>query len=321
MYDSVRGKMARIDCIKVNADYESVLFHGKSGPPAMNQALEFLAFYLQDLPVLTALEYPPQYFEKISALSGKSPAVTKTGKSLNWWGPLENPERERWMNSKLTSFRLALDQGWTEGRISSREELADFRPVIPTLIKDPFNMSGKGIFTVYPEKEFVLPSAMRGELIAEPLLNRKHDFSHFIFPDGRVISYENLVDERFQYRGTLFSDLDNFSHQSLSFYESVSQRKWDEFSERLEVIRKHYGDPSPYGFSVDSFIYEKNGELHIHPICEVNARRTMGLIAYELVQIMGKGRKAALSLKKPHFENAILLSPPGVKFEIYLSFN
>lgn len=321
MYDSVRGKMARIDCIKVNADYESVLFHGKNGPPAMNQALEFLAFYLQDLPVLTTLDYPARYLEKISSLSGKNPLVTKSGKPRNWWGPLENPELERWMNSKLTSFRLALAEGWTEGGIHSREELTSFHPQIPYLVKDPFNMSGKGIIPVHPEKELVLPASLSGELIVEPHLDRKHDFSHFVFPDGRMICYENLVDERFQYRGTLFSDLENFTHNSLSFHDKVSPQKWEEFSERLEVIRKHYGDPSPYGFSVDSFLFEKNGELVIHPLCEVNARRTMGLVAYELVQIMGRGKRAALTLKKPLFEDAILLSPDGAKFEIYLSFN
>lgn len=312
--------MATIDCIRVNADYESVLFHGRSGPPVMNQALEFLAFYLQDLSVQTSKEYDPGFLEKVRSLTGRNPQTTKNGNPRNWWGPLENPEREKWMNSKLTSFKLALSHGWTEGGIYSREELLKLHPEKPYLVKDPFNMSGKGIIPIRPGENNSLPAALTGELISEPLLNRKFDFSHFIFPDGRTICYENLVDDRFQYRGTLFSSLEDFTISSLSFHDQVSSARWKEFLTRLEIITKHYGDPSPYGFSVDSFVYEKDGELFIHPLSEVNARRTMGLVAYELVKILGRGKRAALTLKKPHFKDAILLSPESVKFEIYLSF-
>ncbi len=320
MYDSVRGKMSTVDCIRVNADYESVLFHGRNGPPVMNQALEFLAFYLQDLPVLTSREYPPEYLEKVRNLTGKNPKITKHGKASNWWGPLVNLEREKWMNSKITSFRLALSHGWTEGGLFSIEDLQSFVSEKPYLLKDPYNLSGKGLIPLRPGEKITLPSSLTGELIVEPLLERKFDFSHFVFPDGTSICYENLVDERFQYRGTLFSSTKDFTSKSLSFRDKVSPEKWLEFLSRLEVIKQHYGDPSPYGYSVDSFVFEEDGEFNIHPLCEVNARRTMGLVAYELVKVLGRGSRAALTLKKPHFKDAVLLSPEGVKFEIYLSF-
>lgn len=320
MYDSVRGKMVKVDCIRVNVDYESVLFHGRSGPPVMNQALEFLAFYLQDFPVLTTKKYSPEFLEKVRNLSGRNPATTGSGNARNWWGPLENPEREMWMNSKLTSFRLSLSQGWTEGGIYSRDQLLYLSLEVPSLIKDPFNMSGKGIIAVSPGENLSLPGALSGELILEPLLERKYDFSHFIFPDGKMICYENLVDEKFQYRGTRFPSMKDFTVQSLSFYKQLSPEKWEEFLSRLGTVRSHYGDPSPYGYSVDSFVYEKNGDLLIHPLCEVNARRTMGSVAFELAKKLGQGQEVALTLKKPLFKNSILLSPENVRFEIYLSF-
>lgn len=312
--------MRIVDCIRVNVDYESVLFHGRNGPPVMNQALEFLAFYLQDLPVLTPKEYSPEFLEKVRKLSGNNPTTTHTGYARNWWGPLENPEREKWMNSKLTSFKLSLSHGWTEGGIYSREQLFSLQPNTPWLVKDPFNMSGKGIIPIHPGEDISLPVSLQGDLIGEPLLERKYDFSHFVFPDGRTICYENLVDEKFQYRGTLFSSVEDFTIRALSFHDKLSSEKWAEFLSRLEIVTKHYGDPSPFGYSVDSFVYEKNGELHIHPLCEVNARRTMGLVSYELANILGKGKKAALTLKKPHFRNSVLISPEGVRFEIYFSF-
>ncbi|MFL5785389.1 MAG: hypothetical protein ACJ76H_12300, partial [Bacteriovoracaceae bacterium] len=152
-----------------------------------------------------------------------------------------------------------------------------------------------------------------GELIVEPLLKRSHDFSHYVFPDGKVIRYENLVDERFQYRGTVIAD-------ELSFAGEVEKNEWTQFESRLEKIIHYYGKDSLYGYSVDSFVYEKNGEFLIYPLCEVNARRTMGRLAWEFSQLLGMGRKTALTLKQPLFKDAIRLSPDGVLFEIYLSF-
>ncbi|MES2528970.1 MAG: hypothetical protein V4598_17925 [Bdellovibrionota bacterium] len=311
--------MAKIDCIRVNADYEMVLFHGKSGPALMREALEFLAFYLQDLPVLTSKEYSQEFLTHVEKLSGRIPQKVSQGQAQNWWGPLTDLNRERWLNSKFTSFKLALEHGWTEGNVFSREEIQAFHVERETLIKDPHGMSGKGLITLRPGVPVHVPQSMQGELIAEPLLDRKYDFSRFNFPDGTSICYQNLVDEKFQYRGTLFSSPDNFSESSLDFYQEVSSDEWQKYKEAMAIISQHYGE-TPYGYSVDSFIYEVNGEKKIHILSEVNARRTMGLMAYEMMKMMGKGKKTALSLKKPFFEDHILLSPAGSLFEIYLSF-
>ncbi len=286
----------------------------------MNEALEFFAFYLQDLPLLSNKTYGQDYLDSIRKLTARKPTVVKSGKSRNWWGPLENPERERWMNSKLTSFELSIREGWGQGNILTREELLTIRPAEKLFVKDPFNMSGKGLIVLEPEKPVTLPTSLSGKLILEPLLNRTRDFSHFVFPDGNVICYENLVDEKFQYRGTLFSSLTDFSPESLSFYEEVSQDEWQRFQRSLEIIRHHYGNEAAFGYSIDSFVHVENGENKIFPLSEINARRTMGLMAYELVKILGRGKKAALTLKQPFFKDVIKLSPDDVRFDIFLSF-
>jgi hypothetical protein len=320
MYDSVRGKMTAIECIKVNADYESVLFHGRQGPRALNEALEFFAFYLQDLPVLSSKNYDISYFDSIRNLTGQNPSVVKTGKAVNWWGPLENPEREKWMNSKLTSFELSLREGWVKGNIFSREQVLELSPTEELLVKDPFSMSGKGLLVIGPGQPIKLPASLSGKLIVEPLLRRTKDFSHFVFPDGKMICYENLVDEKFQYRGTLFSSLTDFTGETLSFFRDIPVEEWKMFKKSLQVIRDYYGNDSAFGYSIDSFAYEQNGALKIFPLSEVNSRRTMGLMAYELVKLLGRGKRAALTLKRPLFKDAIKLSPPDVRFDIYLSF-
>ncbi len=312
--------MTAIDCIKVNADYESVLFYGKQGPPAINEALEFFAFYLQDFPVLSIKTYNDEYLSHVRKLSGRNPSTVKMGKARNWWGPLTNPQKEKWMNSKLTSFELSLKEGWVKGNILGREEILKLDPAERLLVKDPFNMSGRGLIVLEPGKNVTLPASMSGQLIVEPLLKRTNDFSHFVFPDGKVICYENLVDEKFQYRGTLFSSLTDFTLESLSFFQNVPKAEWQNFENFLKIIRNHYGNDSEFGYSIDSFVYENGNQLKIFPLCEINARRTMGLMAFELVKILGRGKKAALTLKQPLFKDAIRLSPEGVRFDIYLSF-
>jgi hypothetical protein len=311
--------MAKIDCIKVNADYEMTLFHGKSGPAFVREALEFLAFYLQDLPVLTSKEYSQEYLTHVRKISGRNPKIVGKGQPLNWWGPLTDPIREKWLNSKLTSFRLALEHGWTEGQILSREEILSMTPDRDVLVKDPHGMSGKGLITLRADSPVVLPQSLQGDLIVEPLLNRMYDFSSFVFPDGKVITYQNLVDSKFQYRGSLFSSPENFTETALGFYPELAREEWKKYSDAVKIIRQYYGE-TPYGFSIDSFVYEVNGKKRIHVLSEVNARRTMGFIGYELMKLTHKGKKTALTLKKPYFGDFVLLSPPNSLFEIYLSF-
>lgn len=309
--------MEKHNCVRVNADYEQVLFHGNPGPAAMNEALEFLAFYLQDLPVLSAGHYPDAYLSEIGRLTGRIPQILRSGNHRNWWGPLEDLPRERELNSKLTSAALAQREDWSRGRIVAAREVQGMRVEEATVLKDPFGMSGRGIFLFQKGEEIRLPRSSAGSLILEPYLERKYDFSHFIFPDGRMICYENLIDGKFQYRGTIIRP--GLGLSSLSFYPSLQERDWAEFSLRLERIRDFYGDPSPYGYSVDSFVYASGTGLRIHALAEVNFRRTMGLCAFELARLLSPEKVCALTLKAPLFGHAIRLSPPGVRFEIYFS--
>lgn len=305
------GKLGPIDCIKVNIDYESVLFRGKPSPVA-NHALEFLAFYLQDLPVLTDLTYDAAFCERIERISGRKVRTVKKGNAANWWGPLADPEHEKWLNSKITSTELAIAEGWTDAKIISKSEVKSLQLSRSMIVKDPFGMSGKGVINLSPMKDNHLPAFLPDQLIVESKHNRRFDFSHFVFPDGETIAYENIVDERFQYRGTIIDT-------TLSFSPLISKAEWDKFNRALDRIREFYGEVQPFGYSVDSFVYEEGGELKIFPLCEINARRTMGFLAYEFAKLLGNGRKCALSLKQPIFTQSIKLSPDGAFFDVFFS--
>jgi hypothetical protein len=292
--------------IKVNGDYEIQLFQGKQGLAIVNQSLEFLAFFLSDLPVLTHKIYSREYLDHVAAITGRFPETVKNGKALNWWGELHDLEHERWMNSKVTSMNLALREGWTKGQVlHGPEEAKNLVLEGDCLIKDAYGMSGMGL-----RKSTDLSAIKNFPIIVEPLLKRTSDFSHYVFPGGSKIAYRNFVDERFQYRGSLFNG-----------YECP------EMKDQLATIISYYTQrPLRMGFSVDSFFYEDCGESKLHILSEVNYRRTMGSTAWELIQKFGKGLAWQLFLlvkcdvlgPVSHIKGVLHLSPTDVRFQMFL---
>lgn len=321
--------------IKVNADYEATLFSNNKTSPKINEALEFLAFYLDHRPVLTQKNYSEEYLNHVQSLTGRRPLTVKTGEYENWWGELKDLELERRLNSKKMSAELNIKEGW--GRqmqlVSKLTELKALGPSKMYLAKDLFGMSGQNIHRFQGNDQEALAKLLTGkEILIEPLLNRKWDFSHYVFPDGNTICYQNIVDERFQYKGSVFHDIDEATIENLSFYSQISSEKWEAFKDALAIIIKTYQHSElSSGFSIDSFIYEEDGEFHIQYLSEVNYRKTMGLMAYELGRKLLPNRKhVSMELRKNTIigfakmkvqtekERVILLSPSDTRFDIVL---
>jgi hypothetical protein len=313
--------------LRVNADYESVLFHGRPAPAMVNQSLEFLAFFLSPKPLLSQKRYAPDYLDYVHEKTGHRPRVLEHADEVeNWWGLLKDTERERWWNSKLTSVEFLRSKSWIDGLcvLSSQQES------LPTshgsyLLKDPYSMSGQKFQVV--SAGGAIQWRDHKVLIAEPLLNRKWDFSSYVFPNEKCITYQNLVDQNFQYRGSIFPNWTQADLNHLPFYSSINPELWEEYQSRLsEVVSFYSRFPNEIGFSIDAFVYEKNGLL-IHPLCEVNYRRTMGRIAYELSERFAKddpwtgmflfkpGRMPAWKQLKSD-PNMLVLSPGDTRFEV-----
>ena len=266
--------------IRVNADYETELFTGGPGPKLVNESLEFLAFFLVKDSILSQKNYSDEYLKYIEDLTGHYPTIEKSGKAQNWWGSLSNIKLERELNSKVTSSQLSISNGWTPDAhiVSNKDELPALKSGVSYLVKDPFEMSGRGFLIVKDISEIKLQNKT---LIIEPLLKRKYDFSFYVFPDGKEVVYENLVDAKFQFKGSVFTNTGE-DLRDLSFYNEVSLLEWENFLKRKNEIVAFYQKGISPGFSIDAFIYEEAGELKIHALSEVNLRRTMGLTAYDL---------------------------------------
>lgn len=322
-----------MEALRVNGDYEIELFHGNHGPRIMNESLEFLAFFLSRSPVLTTKKYAPDYLDYVENVTGHRPVLRQEGPFTNWWGPLKDLEHERWMNSKLTSAELAVENGWSPGThlLQHAGQTENIELQDKFLLKDPHEMSGRGIRTIDRIEE--LKEHKKFPCILEPLLPRKFDFSNYVYPDGKVIAYENLVDHKFQYKGTLFRNHTNPVLAEIGFWSKTNGDDREKFDHALEKIRKHFSQhPLHTGFSVDSFVYGESEKLKIHPLCEVNYRRTLGSTAYELAGLYGRGgpwslfvlaRSGSLEFKSlwsklEHLEHVLILSPPDVRYQMFL---
>lgn len=337
--------------LKVNADYEAVLFGGNPAED-INQTIEFLAFFLEQKPLLSSKNYPADYLLYVERVSGHRPQVISKADAVLWWGKLEDIKTEQLLNSKITSTKLMMKEGWcdTTAIIYNQKELSQIKPGSALLIKDPYSMSGRGFISYQDLAQDGALSTLQKKLektplIAEPLLDRKHDFSHYIFTDGSKICYQNLVDSRFQYKGTVFTNWKKANVEQLPFYSEIGESEWQKFEQALTLIQQLYSTlaqdlKQQMGFSVDSFTYLQESKLKIRYLSEVNFRRTMGLVAYQLSQtyakerswssllieksFKGKGDFAALKkrlhevlLTEEKESGVIILSPGNSRFEMF----
>ena len=325
--------------IKVNADYEAVLFGKKESLPVINQALEFLALFIDDRPLLSQKTYSEEYLKHVEFFTGRRPTIKKTSDSENWWGSLINIELERKLNSKEMSAELNLKEGWCQDThiIKGPQNFPELREGQKYLAKNPHGMSGQNFYLVSKtDLDTVIKSF---PVILEPLLNRVADFSHYVFPNGMKVCYQNIVDKRYQYRGTVFRDFTNPTLETLKFYQDINPEEWKKFQLALDKIVEVYeAAGTKSGFSVDSFIYQDHGELKVRYLSEVNYRRTMGEVAFELSLKFGGLRKwsAFILTKKSNLDfsglkekispvewapdysrGVILLSPDDVRYDMF----
>lgn len=321
---------------KVNADYEAVLFGKKDSLPVINQALEFLVFYLSERPLHTQKKYSAEFLKHVEEFTGRIPQIKTYGDYENWWGELKDIPLEQKLNSKVMSTELNLKMGWEKNLhlLKSDKDLDILNEDLKYLGKNPYGMSGQNFLFVSKKEP---PQSY--PIVAEALLDRVYDFSHYIFPNGIRICYQNLVDKKYQYKGTVFRDYTCPTLENLKFYSEIPQERWTKFSSALDEIVKNYATSAvSCGFSVDSFVHQAQNELHIRYLSEVNYRRTMGEVAFELSLKFGGLRKWSMFLltkksklkftelkeillpitwKEDTSRGVILLTPEDVRFEMF----
>ncbi len=167
--------------------------------------------------------------------------------------------------------------------LHSMQEVSDWaaKGPYPKVLKSPFGYSGR-------EKAILdgpaLPMEVSklfengGVLIGEPWVPRLCDFS---------TQWE--IGEEIHFVGaTLMENSESGVYSKTRVGENVFgqfQSYVDEHIEKVKVTLKTMQDKGFYGpVGIDSMVYKHKGETLLHPIVEINPRRTMGWVALKLMK-------------------------------------
>ncbi len=273
-----------------------------------NSLFDYLFFYLENEPLCTSRIYPDEFFQRLKNDWNIQASIKSSSKGVKNYIYFNDQQRVSELSSKKIFFDFLFKNKFFDHEVGisseSQKEPGDKR----FIYKKYRGFSGKGISRIKKE-----------ECIFEEELDRIADFSIF-YKNGSYIVYENKVDDNFQYKGTLF---DKESLHSLSVFLNKFQIKSEKvlrFEKIVESSINFLKEKSP-GFSIDYFVYKKNNEFHIHPGCEVNDRKTMGYLFYQIYKrhFFSKN-KISFSIDRSLDSNKFLLSPKEESFLVQYCF-
>lgn len=309
--------------ISVNVDFEETLL-GRPVRLSLRASVEFLSLWVQARPLLASRNYPSSYLTYVQERSGQPVSVASQGVPEEWWGDTSQKELMRQLSSK-TEFRTWWESRWPlEARnCFNWDELCATIQDGVWLIKKSDGMSGRGHSKVtvaeLPQLRERLEKSLGNGVVVEPLYQRTRDLSALWLDDEQqFVYYANMIDERFQWRGSIM--------RRDCLHEAPEQT--GEWSRHLGDLQKHVESLGYLGpFSVDAFFYQVGASEKFHPGSEMNPRKTMGWVSYQLWK---KNKSPIVSLaliprvlspeewgRVSQLPEAMLLSPPESPFTWY----
>lgn len=278
--------------------------------------LHYLSCILADKSELVLLLFPPEeeYFEQLKRFGIDPPdflllkSILQKKYIISSWGPsllLADWAKERnclykipnWdlvkrVNGKDFSFSLSPKLPFAE-LLQSEEEIAKWIQLVkgPKVLKTLYGASGRGHCILYKEDELELAiqffrkeKARSYFVIAEPWVERVLDFSSqwFVTEEGVICYLGSTICENSP-RGIY--------RKSLVGPEDLLFKEYQEFlKEHLVYAKKALehmkllGFFGPVGFDAMLYNHPQTKKLELHPIVEINARRTMGWAALKLYE-------------------------------------
>ena len=303
-----------------NADFEQKLVGGlfnKMELSKINQEFEYLIHWLDPSKRIYSNKiYDSVYNAHLLFHTGSQLTCTVKGKVQLFCQDFSNGPLKLRLSNKFNTMDFLLENDLINYSVKFLSELNELKE--EGLYKAPFGMSGSGHLSYPRDKKKILEIFQRhNRVLREPRLERHKDFST-LFKNGKVITtYENYIDHRFQYRGSYFSP------------EKVLTGDMEEkYGEFIPLFKKYIAGYEDI-LSVDGFLFEKGNA--INPCCEINTRKTMGYIAYNLWKKYFKCRTHfKFLLFKNEFEaqtlntfytssnkEVLLLSPSSNQFVIF----
>lgn len=328
-----------------NTNFEREL--GQKNPPPLAHAFDQHEVFLQlqFLPFLYAppedgvlvTDIPePNFWEKLEALQIKPPKLHHISSSsfsaytqIQSWGyslkirewaeknriPYSMPDWQmiKRVNSKLFSFEQCPLPG--AALLYNEEDLKQWlkNGKREAVLKTLFGSSGRGHYLIKNGEEidfakllsFAAPEWKENRaILIEPWMHRILDFSTQWIVTKEIeqlgLTYcEN--DAKGRYKSNEVGDLTPFFQ---NYKEKLHEH--DHFAQK--VLSK-IADVGYFGnVGIDAMIYEKEDRsIHLHPIVEINARKTMGWAALEIQKRHFPKKQLRLSFVKPEENKASFL--------------
>jgi hypothetical protein len=318
---------------KTNFHYEYQLAKTKlpeSLIQKINREYEYLALLWGDVKALAnQQEYTDEYLDRCKKINPALPKLKGVTVKFDkyFWGDTSKNFIE--LNSKMTSYNVAKELGLQslEKKFDNTHEVMGYlrkQQDKTYILRTEFSVSGRGVFILPPEGELEnLILKLEKEIgthavLVSPYLNRVKDFSVILSDYDEEIIYETIVDVQGNFRGVL---IDNDRVNSLSAWMSEKDKKI--YMDIFEMYRAMGADK----IQIDSFFYKEGQELKIFYLAEVNARKTMGEMAYRLFKRFDPTpRYFCFSMtperkknRAPKISNRTLISPESSRHALYIS--
>jgi len=301
LHTPFRQNLTGIKCFQWNYDLDANI-------SAKFFDLSYLIGFLSPLATPYIMQNPigSLYQEYLASISIKKlwnpPLLTISTQKQNtkpfWYYSSISSPSYHLLNSKVAWFHFLNKIGLGDGQwniFHSQDELKTFFPRHSQkwLLKSNHGFSGRGHYQINQETYLeVVDKKILFPVVGERLLDRKWDFSIYYSPFKKFeMIYENHIDGRFQYKGTTIRKNNLFNKElflnSMNLKNSVIDHFLNNYQKLLDNLPSFVFEHAPHtiwGGSLDSFVYENedNHDLNLHPGCEFNFRRTMGLVTYLL---------------------------------------
>lgn len=253
--------------------FEPLEIPGKKTPSFFQNQFEYLFFYLEpDLKLASKKKYPQEFIDYLEENFKISLETTDyhQGKKNYWFFN----EQKKQIFNKIEIFELLKDLKLWEHDIfvaSAERELKSGN----YLIKTPFGFSGRGVFEQGTRRKIDFP------VLVEQKLQRVKDFSYFKSGND-FIFYENFIGKRFNYLGTTFQKAHLANFDSWFLANRVSSKEILFFKEKVENLNSFLKANQIEEYNVDCFLHLFENEVKIHIACEINLRKTMGYLFYQV---------------------------------------
>lgn len=319
---------------KVNFHYEYQLA-GAQLPPSqilkINREYEYMALLWGGVQVLANVQdYKPEYLKKCEKLVGTLPQLRPSSQYFDryFWGNVS--EKRKCLNSKETSVKIAqrLNLKQRDLLFERSSDISEFLLNLqtPHIVRTSYSVSGRGVFVYYPGDEIesfikrIEKEKTGGPIVVTPYHKRFKDFSVIMTDDKDIIVYETIVDSQGVFRGVLID-----SKKVHSYKDWMSEEDFQVYRE----IYREYKEMGASQIQIDSFLYESAQGKNVFHLVEVNARKTMGELAYRLLQsqpselnFFSFALRPKSSLQKRPLQNEVtVLSPESSNHVLCIDHN